>query len=80
MNSDHEQDIQDEWDDSGALCRVGGVAALLLILYSLAMMIQMIVLGGQPASAAQAFDLLQHHRVVGLLRLDLPTVAVLPLY
>jgi hypothetical protein len=43
-------------------------------------MVQMIVLGGQPASAAQAFDLLQHHRVVGLLRLDLPTVAALPLY
>ena len=43
-------------------------------------MVQMIVLGGQPTSAAQAFDLLQHHRVVGLLRLDLPTVAVLPLY
>ena len=38
------------------------------------------MLGGQPATAAQAFDLLQHRRVVGLLRLDLPTVAVLPLY
>jgi hypothetical protein len=43
-------------------------------------MVQMIVLGGQPASAEQAFDLLQHRRVVGLLRLDLPTIAVLPLY
>ena len=62
------------------LCRVGGIAALLLILYSLATIVQMIVLGGQPTSAAQAFDLLEHHRVVGLLRLDLPTVACLPLY
>src|SRR5208337_4923282 len=40
----------------------------------------MVVLGGQPVTAAQAFDLLQQNRVVGLLRLDLPTIAVLPLY
>jgi hypothetical protein len=66
--------------DLSALCRIGGIAALLLIVYSLAMMVQMVILGGQPASAAQAFDLLQHHRVVGLLRLDLPTIAVMPLY
>lgn len=67
-------------DDLSPLYRIGGIAALLLILYSLAMMAQMVILGGQPTSAAQAFDLLQHHRVVGLLRLDLPTVAVMPLY
>ncbi|MDR3772260.1 MAG: hypothetical protein P4L26_02865 [Terracidiphilus sp.] len=66
--------------DLRPLCRIGGVAALLLIVYSLATMVQLVVLGGQPASAAQAFDLLEHHRVVGLLRLDLPTVAVMPLY
>jgi hypothetical protein len=66
--------------DLRPLCRIGGIAALLLIVYSLATMVQMVVLGGQPASAAQAFDLLEHHRVVGLLRLDLPTVAIMPLY
>ena len=79
MTSEHgnEKEIHDGWS---GLCRIGGVAAFLLLIYSLATMVQMIVLGGQPASAAQAFDLLQHHRVVGLLRLDLPTVAVLPLY
>jgi hypothetical protein len=64
----------------GGLCRIGGIAAFILIVYSLAMMVQMVVLGGQPASAAEAFSLLQHHRVLGLLRLDLPTVAVMPLY
>jgi hypothetical protein len=40
----------------------------------------MVMLGGQPSSAAQAFDLLEHHRVIGLLRLDLPTIAAVPLY
>lgn len=65
---------------SRGLCRAGGVAALLLIVYSLATMIQLTVLGGQPATAAEAFRLLQQDRLVGLLRLDLPTVLALPLY
>jgi len=43
-------------------------------------MVQLLVLGGQPATAAEAFDLLQQNRLVGLLRLDLPTVLALPLY
>jgi hypothetical protein len=62
------------------LCRAAGIAALILVLYSLATMVQMVVLGGQPTSAAQAFDLLERHRWIGLLRLDLPTVIVMPLY
>ena len=62
------------------LCRIGGIAAFLLIIYCLATMVQLIVLGGQPATAAEAFRLLQENKLVGLLRLDLPTVVVLPLY
>lgn len=65
------------WD---ALCRMGGVATLILMAYSLATMVQLLVLGGQPATAAEAFSLLQNSRVLGLLRLDLPTVFALPLY
>jgi hypothetical protein len=66
--------------DLNGLYRIGGIAALILLVYSLATMVQMVVLGGQPTSAAQAFDLLQHHRTVALLRLDLPTLCVMPLY
>jgi hypothetical protein len=62
------------------LCRIGGVAAWLLMAYSLLTMVQLLVLGGQPATAAEAFTLIQQHRIVGLLRLDLPTVLALPLY
>ena len=62
------------------LCRTGGIAALILLVYSLATIVQLIVLGGQPATAAEAFRLLQSNRIVGLLRLDLPTVFALPLY
>ena len=67
-------------DNLISLCRIGGIAALILVVYSLATMVQMIMLGGQPTSAAQAFDLLQRHRTIGLLRLDLPTIICLPLY
>ena len=62
------------------MCRAGGVAALILVAYSLLTMVQLAVLGGPPKTAAEAFDLLQHSRIVGLLRMDLPTTVVLPLY
>jgi hypothetical protein len=66
--------------DSSCLFWTGGIAALVLIVYSLATIVQLIVLGGQPATAAEAFRLLQSNRIVGLLRLDLPTVVAMPLY
>lgn len=62
------------------LCRMGGIASYILIVYSLATIVQMFVLGGQPTSAAEAFALLQHNKALGLLRLDLPTIVVMPLY
>jgi len=57
-----------------------GIAAFIFIIYSLATIVQMLVLGGQPASASEAFTLLQKSKLVGLLRLDLPTILVMPLY
>lgn len=63
-----------------SLGRAGGVAALILVAYSLLTMVQLTVLGGPPNTATEAFDLLQHSRIVGLLRLDLPTTLVLPSY
>lgn len=82
MTSLGELDLEIERERSriNALCRLGGIASLILVAYSLATMVQMVVLGGQPTSAAQAFGLLEHHRVIALLRLDLPTIISLPLY
>ena len=62
------------------LYRIGGVAAFGLIAYCLATILQMTLLGGQPATAAEAFALLDANRIVGLLRLDLLAVLALPLY
>jgi hypothetical protein len=64
---------------SSGLCRAGRVAAWLLVVYSLATMVQLFVLGGQPATATEAFNLLHENKVIGLLRLDLPTVLAVPL-
>ena len=72
--------VESTASDWSGLCRVGGIAALILIVYSLATIVQLVLLGGQPATAAEAFTLLQNDRMVGLLRLDLPTVVVMPLY
>lgn len=68
--------------DSGwaGLCRIGGVAAFVFFAYSLATIVQVVVLGGPPTTAVEAFELLNGNRIIGLLRLDLPTVLVMPLY
>jgi len=66
--------------DLSGWCRIGGIAAWVLIVYSLATIVQLVVLGGQPATANEAFSLLQQSRLVGLLRLDLPTIVAMPLY
>jgi hypothetical protein len=60
--------------------RLGGIAAFILMVYSVAMIVQIVALGGPPASASEAFRLLQENKIVGLLRLDLPTMFAMPVY
>ncbi len=71
---------ESEASDLSCLCWTGGIAAFVLIAYSLSTIVQLIVLGGPPATAAEAFRLLQSNKMVGLLRLDLPTIVAMPLY
>jgi len=66
--------------DWSGLCRLGGIAAWILVVYCLATMVQLVVLGGQPATASEAFSLLERNKILGLLRLDLPTMFAMPLY
>jgi hypothetical protein len=53
------------------LCLAGGVGALVSLLASLATMAVLFTVGGPPETAEGTFSLLQDHRVVGLLRLEL---------
>lgn len=59
---------------------MGGVAAWVLLAYSLATMAILFVAGGQPSTAEEAFRMLQENRLVGLLRLDVLSILLMPLY
>ncbi len=63
------------------LCRWGGIAAFLLLLYTLGTLLQVAVVGmGAPSDPAAIFAMLHEHKIEGLLRLDLPTIFCMPLY
>jgi hypothetical protein len=64
----------------GGLYRVAAVAALIFTVYSLVTMALLLTVGGQPESAAEAFDMLGKSRLIGLLRLDVLTLLIVPLY
>ena len=63
-----------------SLRQIGGVVALILLGYSLVTMVLLMTIGGQPKSAEEGFKMLHDNKVVGLLRLDVLTVLVMPLY
>lgn len=59
---------------------LGGVTAILLLVYSLTTLVLLMMIGGQPKSAQECFSMLKTNRWKGLLRLDGLTILVLPLY
>lgn len=62
------------------LFALGEYGAWGLLAYALATLIVLIVIGGQPETAQAGFTLLAESRLVGLLRLDVLTILVMPLY
>jgi hypothetical protein len=62
------------------LTPLAGWAAILLLVYSLATMASLVALGGMPETAREGFALLAENRLAGLLRLDILTILVMPLY
>lgn len=65
------------WTD---LYKIAGWGALILLAYSLATLVIMGMTGGQPETVEATFAMLRADRLLGLLRLDLLTVLVMPLY
>ncbi len=63
-----------------SLYKIGGIVALIFIVYSLVTMAVLVAIGGPPETAVEVFDLLENQRVVGLLRLDILTMLTVPLY
>jgi hypothetical protein len=63
-----------------AILRLGGAVCIIFIIYSLLTMILMVKLGTPPSTAEECFKMLHENRLSGLLRLDILTVFILPLY
>ena len=63
-----------------SLCRAGGIASFVFVIYSLITLVVLSVFGGQPSTASEAFSMLQTNRFLGLLRMDLLTVIFIPFY
>ena len=62
------------------LYQLGGLTCMILIAYSLIMMLIMVGIGTPPETIEECFSMLQENRLYGLLRLDILTVFVMPLY
>lgn len=76
----HNQDP--ETSDSGwqGLCRIGGISALLQLVCSLITMVVLTAVGGEPGTAEEYFTLLQEDRLLGLVRMDFPSMISVALY
>jgi hypothetical protein len=61
-------------------CRIGGWAALVSLLASLATMVVLFTVGGPPETAEDVFALLQERRIEGLFRLELLTLVNVGVY
>ncbi|MGQ9642830.1 MAG: DUF4386 family protein [Ignavibacterium sp.] len=59
---------------------IGGISCFILLGYSLATLLIMTLIGGPPESIEHTFSILNINKLSGLLRLDILTVFVMPLY
>ena len=59
---------------------IGGTVCFIFTAYSLITLLIMTILGGPPETIEQCFAMLQEKRLQGLLRLDILTVFIVPLY
>ncbi|HEY3310420.1 MAG TPA: hypothetical protein VGK00_02160 [Anaerolineales bacterium] len=59
---------------------LGGLVSIILILYSLMTIMVMVFIGGPPLTIKETYSMLAENKFYGLLRLDIMTVFVMPLY
>ena len=63
-----------------AIFKIGVTVCIIFVVYSLLTMILMVKLGPPPSTAEGCFKMLHENRLSGLLRLDILTAFILPLY
>jgi hypothetical protein len=59
---------------------IGGVACMIFVAYSVATFLILYLLGSPPETIEQYFAMIAENKLKGLLRLDLLTVLIMPLY
>lgn len=59
---------------------LGGLTSLILIMYSLITILVVAFIGGPPSAIEECFSMLHENKWKGLLRLDILTVFIMPLY
>lgn len=69
-----------ETDNRALAYKLGAWSCIVLMLYSLATILVVTLIGGPPQSVQECFAMLRESKVNGLLRLDVLTVFVMPLY
>jgi hypothetical protein len=71
---------QDDIKSSSLILQLGGWTCMIFILYSIATMLIVSLIGGPPETVVECFAMLSENKLTGLLRLDILTVFVMPLY
>jgi hypothetical protein len=74
---DIDRDSDPAWK---GLCRMGGVSALLQLVCVLVTPIVVFTVGAEPGTAGEYFTLLQNNRLLGLVRMDFPSMISVALY
>jgi hypothetical protein len=80
LESDRPADVEAVEPAWRGLCRVGGVAAFVMLAGAAVTMVVVLTLGGEPATPHEYFAVLGSNRLVGLLRMDLASVVTVSLY
>jgi hypothetical protein len=67
--------------DNGSLSyKLGAWSCVILVVYTLATILVVVLIGGPPQSVEECFNMLRENRMNGLLRLDILTMFVMPFY
>jgi hypothetical protein len=79
---EQDSNIGQSGDDSSCktVYRIGGFVSMILIAYCLATMLIVLFLGPPPETIEECFTMLNENKLQGLLRLDILTIFIMPLY
>ena len=62
------------------ICKIGGITALLQVIAPIFTIAIAFMIGGEPATAEECFQLFQQNRLTGILRLDIVSIISMTLY